>query len=402
MAYKPTLSDAQEVVNSNGYTPTLADIHQGLQPSSKKTSALKALLAGAGQGLTDTAISAINAADIGGNKVNQLMGGHAPVVPMIQHPDIAGKFGVDKSQHPIAGILGNVAGGSIIPGGAYVKGIKLLPEATGLLKALPRAISGAASGALTGEDDSGNRLAATLGGGALGAGGGAIGDAITPSKKLVDQIAQRAIQKKGIGSEKYQAVLNPHANTPVMAPRVDEELLADLGPDERVSIGKMIAHPTVMNAHEAQSDLNKYINDMTKLNARAGTSVSRKNLQEALRLKQNIRNSISEGFKNSGQEGLGKAYQGATEYWAKEVVPYLNNKPLQKYMAGKVSPGFALKRMAGGSEAADVFAKSVGHENPELSAFKSNAKLKNTLGKIAFYSAIASSIPGIEHLKEVL
>ncbi|MES2218973.1 MAG: hypothetical protein V4501_11245 [Pseudomonadota bacterium] len=291
MAYKPTLKDAQEVVGHTGYVPTLADINEGLGKTGKPASALKSLLVGAGQGLSDTAISAINAADIGGNKINQLMGGHAPVVPMVQHPDIAQHLGVDTSAHPYIRGAGEIAGGSVLPGGAYVKGLKLLPEAKGILGLAKVPALGGATGYTFGEDDEGNRGVAT----ALGAVGAPLGHAIPKAYRGIKSTRDMLAVRKEI-QQKIQAL------TGVKLPDSSEKAKAVIEHTQLSSASKFnSAISKVENALEGnKSSIQNILGD----NSRA---TSRTNLNSALSdVKGSVNDEASNNFDSLENSAIGQ------------------------------------------------------------------------------------------------
>lgn len=373
---------------------------------------LESFFTGAGQGLSDTGISAANAAIIAGNEVGKLLGGNAPVAPTIPHPSLERALNIDTSGHPMANMVGNLAGGSVIPGGTYLKALKLLPEAKGLAGLAVKSAAGAGSGAITGEqqDGSGRAMGTILGGALAPAAGiaGGLGRAartLTQSdEKLGQTFKNTAAAKSDISTENYKKALAEGTQVPVGIPEIKPGVLGRIKDDDlNQSLGDFLSKPNVITAHKAQSDIGAELRSLKKGDPGLRSNEDRNHIKRLEKLRMDIRKSISQGFHDVGQHGKADAYDAATKFYVREVVPYTRNRTIRDFLAGETSPQYALKNLSGGGAPADKFRKAMGASHPEIDRFAAKKALQSKLKKAALYSLVgAIGIPGIHHLEEIL
>ena len=130
-------------------------------------------------------------------------------------------------------------------------------------------------------------------------------------------------------------------------------------------IEKFNENPTLTNAHRAQSDLNKIVSKYSR--SKEGTLESDV-YDEALKLKNNLLQKISEAFEKSGSKEHGQQYQQTRVDYATDMGPYLNSKTISALL-GKNKRGVQTVRP---SQFADKlleeeeFLAQAGHKHPEL------------------------------------
>lgn len=154
------LSAATETAKS----PTLSRVLQSTdvvtKPIISVTQAIQApaiargILQGAGSTATSVANLPIEAANLFGTNMHPL-----------QMPDLSQYASPNESN--LAALVGNVAGGSMIPLSAYSRIKNAIPAMKGLLKYAPSMAAGAGSGFLTGENVPGGRIGSAIVGGGI-------------------------------------------------------------------------------------------------------------------------------------------------------------------------------------------------------------------------------------------
>lgn len=98
------------------------------------------------------------------------------------------------------------------------------------------------------------------------------------------------------------------------------------------AIGEFIIDPSTMKAHELQSTIGSISRNMSKPN----NSLSEKNFgYELSGIQKNIVNSINDHFVSTGQQKLADDYNDATNFFAKNVIPYRTIGFLKNIVAAK-------------------------------------------------------------------
>ena len=122
-------------------------------------------------------------------------------------------------------------------------------------------------------------------------------------------------------------------NVPLKKIKGDLSLLSKAGSDKFIyALKEFNKKPMASVAHEAQSDLMKYVASIGK----PSSKLERDAVKEASRLSDSLRGMMAEGWKKSGKEHLVALYNQAREGFKKEVVPYFGSKTLEQFKKGNI------------------------------------------------------------------
>jgi hypothetical protein len=347
----------------------------------------KGVLHGAGQAIGDIGSSAINypislAERVSGNQL-----------PHVPHPNLINKnpesFGESLGQ-----TLGQAFGGLAVPGGAALKGAQLAEkgyqalragrELPALGKMIGAGLGGAAEGYLGNEE---NRPLGAKIGAALGAGGQGIASGLNfakslKSKNIAKSITDEMNRLKGHFGEVFSSHLHEGeqagANRFLKHQPVNQSLFKKAGESKQLhALEEYNANPTLSNAHEAQSDLNKLL---SKYAFKKENKVDRDIYKEALKTKNRLLQQISDAFEKSGRSSHGAGYQNARIDYANELGPYLNS-PSIKALTGRGNRGISTLRpnkFADKLLQEEEFLTQSGSKHPELLAREKYNKLKGS------------------------
>jgi len=225
---------------------------------------------------------------------------------------------------------------------------------------------GAISGAAMGENQEGNgRVAGAIEGAALPA----IGELVKGANKLRPKKIAEAIQgaekaKVKEYGDKFKNVFSEAKSRGISENfekiKADEKLLRRGGnKDYLYSLEEYNKKPTLENAHNAQSDLGKYVADIGK----PTSTLDRHAKIEARNAAKSIREHISQQLQKSGNTDLALDYNFARNGFKNQVAPYTSNKALQSFKQGNLTTKDFVKKILQDKS----FKAKVGQqEHPEL------------------------------------
>jgi hypothetical protein len=346
----------------------------------------KGALRGMGQAAGDFGASAINWPISG---IEKLTGAHIPHVP---HPSLL-------NEHP--GSLGESIGQNVgqfgamlgLPGGVGVKAAQLANKGYQTLRAgqkLPligKLLAGGAGGALEGA--AGNEENRPLGakiGAVLGAGGQGAASALgfakgIRSKNIANQVKNEFERLGQHFNERFTGHLaageEAGANKFMRPEKANMKLLKKSG-EGKLAYGleKFNENPTLSNAHQAQSDLNKIVKKYSR--SKEGTLESDVH-SEALKLKNRLLKKISEGFEKAGAKEHGEGYQQSRVDYANEMAPYLDSPTINALLGRNKRgvPTIRPKEFADKLLQEEEFLAQSGQKHPELLQREKYNKLKS-------------------------
>ena len=246
------------------------------------------------------------------------------------------------SQTPMArtmGMVGDIAGGMLVPGGAFIKGTKGL----GLLK---RGLLGTAAGEITGSEEApgGRELSAAIGGTAapiLGITKSAIGKS---AQKMRDTLQEKF-------SNAYQDLFSQVPDVAVRVPdalnkgsKTWKEMSAFTPKEFKHALEEFRSNPTIESAHKAQSQIGaiqRKIQDDISKRLKKGLSVGagkQAAYDAAEDLQRRIRGAMMDSFSKAGKPELAGKYGELTRGYAKEFAPYIQgefHQGLNRHELGK-------------------------------------------------------------------
>jgi len=244
--------------------------------------------------------------------------------------------------------------------------------------------AGALSGLLTGEDESGSRLASTVIGGAL-PGAMEVGkDILKLGKK---SIAKDVVNTKQMLSNKYSkgyegfknAVQERGANEPHLDKLYynKEELNPWLTKEAKAAIAEFNKHPSVNQAHQLQSDLFK---TASELKSTAKDFISKQRLKEVNELRDTVRERMQNHLVDTGNTDLAMEYNQLTQGYKQDVAPYLRPyiDQMEKDIANGDSPADAVNKMLKDND----FIKKIKGSHPGLSGRASLQKMVEAINPI--------------------
>lgn len=289
-------------------------------------------LRGMGQAAGDLGASAINWPLSG---IEHLTGKKLPHVP---HPHLINE-NPDSMAESIGQTLGQLTGGIALPGGTGVKAAQLANRGYQALRAgqeLPligKLLAGGAGGAIEGAaaNEESRGLGSVLGG-IAGTAGYAIPAAINFGRGMMSKNISKEIQNEvsRLGqhfNDRFTSHLlageEAGANQFLKAEKAKMNLFKKVG-EGKLAYGleKFNENPTLINAHKAQSDLNKIVSKYSR--SKEG-SLEADVYDEALKLKNRLLQKISNAFDKSGVGEHGAGYQQARVDYAQQAAPYLDS-----------------------------------------------------------------------------
>lgn len=249
---------------------------------------------------------------------------------------------------------GSFLGGQI---GGYMQPYNILSKTANMAR--PGGVAGLLYDALAG---------AGIGYGLGGEGGdvgraisGVLGGVFTPitslsAKKIADRVSARSKKLLTSFNKRYDRIIEGSqkagASLSGKIPNIEwAPLKAFTQSKWGKSVPRFLKDPSIKNAHELQSDLGKFINNLEK--RQASTGLSSTELQElnlAKDAQKRMRGSLFQELEAT-EKGLGKQYQSVTNDYADEMVPYLN-KNIKKYQKGegktkkKMTPERLVKKLS--------------------------------------------------------
>lgn len=229
-----------------------------------------------------------------------------------------------------------------------------------------KAVQGALAGGLMGENsEGGGRLLSGLLGAAVPTGIGLAQKGLSlRSKNIAANVLQSLEKSKQEYANKFGNIFEEARNRgisenfrPIAA---NQRLLGKAGnKDYLYALNEFNANPTLEAAHEAQSQLGKYVNKIGK----PTSTLDRHAIEEANRVKKAIQDHIMEHLRRSGNTDLAIDYNMAKQGYKQEVAPYLNSKTVNQLLEGKLLPNKFAPKIA---QEESFIAKIGQHKHPEI------------------------------------
>lgn len=360
----------------------------------------KGIAKGVGQGLGDIGASVVNWPISG---LEHFLGKNLPHVP---HPHLTGN---PQSMSESTGqLVGEVGSNLFAPGGVGFKTAQLANKGYQAVRAgkqLPligKLLAGTGGGALEGA--AANEENRELGG-VLGGLGGTAGYAIPAGINLARSITSKNIAKtvpqelnrlKDYFGEVFTSHLGAGeeagANQFLKQQNVNRTLFKKAGESKLLhALDEYNLNPTLSNAHEAQSDINKIV---SKYAHKKDSKIDRDVYQEALKAKNRLLLQISEAFDKSGVKQHGEGYKAARKEYGQVLGPYLNSKAISDLLGTKTKgiPTLRSNKFADELLKEEEFLAQAGQRHPELLKREKTKKiLAHPLSKVALGSAAAGT-----------
>jgi hypothetical protein len=285
-----------------------------------------------------------------------------PLGHPIPHPELNKYIGTSWPSRLAFG-AGNLA--AQIP--AYTSGAGLIGKAgLGAGAGLSGKVAqGALAGGLLGENEEGGRIGGTVEGGAMPIAGAAIKKVIAMRPKNIAANVAKAMEETGEHYKKEFGNIFSNAKERGYAGnyepmKYNETLLKRAGDkDFLYALEKYNQKPSLEAAHNAQSDLGKFIADIGKPN----NTLDRHAIKEAKKVAAELRKHIIQQLNRSGNPDLAMNYSFARQGYKEDYVPYLKNKQLQNYLSNKLTAKDFVKNAAKNEE----FKAQIGQErHPEI------------------------------------
>lgn len=199
------------------------------------------------------------------------------------------------------------------------------------------------------------------------------------SEKYYDPI------ENAVGSEKI------YENKPNLS--MNQSIRRDMGVRLRDDFDEFLKDPTYSRAHKIQSDLGKKGHKLLNSDLGADNNAG----EELLSLKDKLQNHIKD-FLGRKDEDLLNKYNEGTEFYGKEVIPYLKDKTFSKiYYGNEITPKTIPNRFSKMSaEESNLSNKAAS----ELGSDFVDKLLHSQLGKSSFRTDPAKLAAGIQKLRE--
>lgn len=330
---------------------------------------LPSIAGGALQGLADTGISAAN--------VPLELLGKKP----ISHPDLQ-KYLPQDELSKLAFTGGEIGGSIPVTGGTYSALGKLTPEVQGIKRLLETSGRGAVTGGIVGENLPGGRESGAITGGILPEINNfrpkVISNNIIGHKKNVENIYKQAYddffdKAEDVGVEK------------VPPPNIDfNRVLKNTQSHYHESLENYLKNPTLNNAHDAQSDLFRYIKDNKNQSL---TKSQAKTYNQAVKARNHINTSIYTELNRYPESELNTTYANLSKGYKRDVVPY-KDKNIINYQNKKLSGNKLIKSLLNNDE----FMSKESSKYPELQLHQF---INNPLGKWIAGGAAAGVSAGL-------
>lgn len=238
-----------------------------------------------------------------------------------------------------------------VGGGELASQIPLMTSGAGLIGKLTgfgtksglsgKAAQGALSGALMGENNEGEgRLSGAIEGAAIPTTMG-IAKNLTGlrSKNIAEKVMQGMKESKAEYAKKFGNIFKETESrgiaNKVKPIDANERLLNRAGnKDYLYALEQYNKKPSIEKAHEAQSQLGKYIKDIGS----PKSTLDRHAKEEAKKVSKGLREHIAHQMQKTGNTDLALKYNEARKGYSQEVAPYLNSKAIKKFLNDELRP----------------------------------------------------------------
>jgi hypothetical protein len=330
----------------------------------------KGAIKGMGQSLGDIGASVAN---VPISVAEYLSGRQLPHVP---HPNLVSE-NPDSLSESIGQNIGQLGGALIAPGGAGFKAAQLANRGYQAVRAgrelplISRILAGSAGGAIEGAaGNENNRMEGAEVGAALGGLGHAIPEAINFSRSIKSSNIANEIrnylahQQEHYGNE-FQNTLNAGEESGAnqfLRPEYSAIRILNRSRENKTAYAlmKYNNNPTLLTAHDAQSDLGAVIR---KYALPKGTQ-ERDTLAAARRAQNRLLNQIQSSLQRSGAPHIGEEYGNLRNEYRQYVGPYLNSPTISKLT--EVDPSIRPNKFADELLKEERFMARAGQYHPNL------------------------------------
>jgi hypothetical protein len=297
----------------------------------------------------------------------------------VPHPDFGQYLPQDMASKIAFG--GGELAGALLPIGGGV-------AATSKLGIPAQMAMGAGTGAILGEDKEGGRgLSSAIGAGTAGLlGAGQKAYRAMSNKSIAKELQQTKKSAENAYKGMYKNFFDKVDNRKIpemidKRPTIDVRTLTQEGDNQYLkSLKRFYSNPTLKNAHDAQSDLFKYMKNLDVTDKTKGLAY-----KEAQRIRNELNGNILNHLHEHNSLDLALELNNIGQGYKENVVPYLKSDALHKYSKGKISPSDLISDLLG-NRGEREFLQEVGEHHPDLMRRKhiddlvSNKYLKALLG----------------------
>ncbi len=275
----------------------------------------------------------------------------------------------------------------------FAKGASLIGKITGLGTKAGlggKVAQGALSGALLGENEEGSRLENTILGGTIPIAGAAISKlnkfrSPVMAKNIIDAMKKTESEYKNLFSTVFKTAEERGYAGKYKPIKFNQNILKSGGKkDFLYALEQYNKKPSLEAAHEAQSQLGKYIAD---IGCRVST-LENHAIRDAIDGGKSFREHISDQLHRSGNSDLALDYLQARQGYKTDYVPYLKSKAIKEFLQNE-STTKNFSREIGKEKS--FHAKIGQHRHPEI---QQKEMLRKILGSKAGQYAIGTALGG--------
>ena len=201
------------------------------------------------------------------------------------------------------------------------------------------------------------------------------------AKNIAKSIVETEKSMKGKYSDLYNGLFKEakekgFGNFEVEKPQIDIDTRRKYSSKKDIdAVEDFLQDPTLNNAHLAKSDLIKLEKKLEGLSTKR--SAERKQAKAVSDAIENIQSNMFKTKEGIQDKDLIRKYTDIQKGYKNEVLPYSQNKNIQKYKSGKLVPGSLVKKL--GSEDSEFLAQR-GEHHPEFKRREFFKKMAIALG----------------------
>lgn len=231
------------------------------------------------------------------------------------------------------------------------------------------------------------------------AGGAGIARAATraiplTARQIANRLSHHKTQARNTARQEYGGLFDEAANRGLTHSDIPQmnynHIIEHSTPKYHEALQDFLEHPTLENAHWAQSDLGHLVRHLEKIEDNAKvtgglTSTQNTTLRQARDAQNRIRQSMFGQNSLGAHPDLAENYQQLSQRYAQNVVPYNRLSALTDYEEGRMTPKNLIKNL----RKDDQFMIEMAHRYPGLMAHSPAADWvkKGALGAVGFGSA---------------
>ncbi|HLX52899.1 MAG TPA: hypothetical protein VKR58_03105 [Aquella sp.] len=328
-----------------------------------EASRLPSFAGGILQGGADTGISLANVP-------LQLMGKES-----IKHPNLQ-QYTPDDILSKIAFMGGEAVGNVPLGFGVYSALDKAIPLTGGISRIIGNMMKGGIAGGAVGEEMPFGRV----GGWATGALAPLL-TGLMPSR-IGKNVLENKVKNENLYKKKYNKLFETAEKKgmgEINLPKANYDILLENAPPKYIEslkniLDKNFNKVSTREAHYAQSDLGKFINDFQNQNL---VSPMRKAVNAARNIQKELKSNIHGILKSNDNLKLSNKYEKLTKGYKKDVVPYKTIPEINEYAKGDLSHGDLVSNLINTKKGKKFLLKE-GNKYPEVGLHK---LLKSPIGQ---------------------